>query len=82
MGKDIFRRMTENEDLSGVDLSDYKPYQLAAHVLKAYPGDPLGALKLLRDSYEIGFILYESTVALLEGSNYAKRDSGLYLISQ
>lgn len=70
--KNVFERVAENDSLDGKRLADYKPYQLAAHMLKQYPGDPIGALKSAKVNYEIGSILYTQTFNLLEGYLSAK----------
>ncbi len=74
--KSVFERLADVdfESLKDKHLSDYEPYQLAAHMLKHYPGDPIGALKSSRSNYEIGTVLYEQTYDLLEGYLGAKRN--------
>ncbi len=70
----VFERLAEGEDLTGVPFSDYEPRQLVAYVLRAFPGDPFGALKTMRDSLEIGVVKYNITLLLLEGFKGVKRD--------
>lgn len=65
--KNVFERSYNVSDLKDKELSDYEPGELVAYLLKAYPGDPKGALKILRDNYEVGFVLGEETLILLEG---------------
>lgn len=63
----VFERLASMEVSSDVPLCDYKPYQLAAYVLKAYPNASIEALTNMRDNLEIGNVLYNTTFALLEG---------------
>lgn len=70
--KNVYERVYNVEDLKDKPLSDYEPGELVAYLLKAYPGDPIGALKMLRDNYDVGFVLGESTLILLEGLQSAK----------
>ena len=72
--RNIFQRSTNLSKLENVPLSDYKPYELAAYVTKAYPGDPIGALNMLSDNHEIGTVLYTTTKILVEGLQGVKRD--------
>ena len=72
--KSVFERACDISKLEGVPLADYKPYELVAYVRRAYPGDPKGALKILRDNIEIGDILYSVTLTLLEGLDSVKRN--------
>lgn len=70
----VFERLASYDDLEGVPLADYEPYQLASHMLKNYPGDPGGALRVYYDNHEVGFILYNTTLTLLEGMDSVKRN--------
>lgn len=70
--RNIYERTYNVEDLKDKPLSDYEPGELVAYLLKAYPGDPRGALKMLRENYDVGFVLGESTLILLEGLQSAK----------
>lgn len=72
--RDVFRRLAAYDNLDGVSLSDYEPYQLVAYVKSLYPGDPAGALKILKDNHEIGFLLYNISLLLLEGSQSVERN--------
>lgn len=72
--KNIFQRCFDSDKLKDIPLSDYEPGELAAYVTKAYPGDSLGALKLLLDNHEIGSVLYNTTKVLVEGLQGVKRD--------
>ena len=68
----VFTRNVNVGDLKEKQLSDFDAHELVAYLLKAYPGDPRGALKMLRDNYDVGFVLGETTLVLLEG---LQRDS-------
>ncbi len=72
--RSVFERVASDDALDGIQLSDYEPYQLAAYMLERYPGDPTGALKIYKDNHEIGFILYSTTLSLLEGFKSVKRN--------
>lgn len=72
--RSVFERVASDDDLKDVQISDYEPYQLAAYMLEYYPGDPTGALKIYHDNHEIGFILYRTTLSLLEGFESVKRN--------
>lgn len=78
----IFERMCDGQDMTGVALSDYEPYQLAGYMLRHYPGDPIGALGIYRNNLEIGLVLYSITLTLLEGFKGDKRDEMLRSISK
>ena len=70
----VFERLAKDDDLTGVLLGDYEPRQLVAYVLKAYPGDPSGALKAMRDNHEIGSVNCNVALSLLEGYKGVKRN--------
>ena len=72
--KTIFERKVDLKQLEGVSLADYKPTELCAYILKEYPGNPLGALRCMRDNVEIGNVLGEQTRVLLEGVIDVKRN--------
>lgn len=72
--KNLFQRVTNLEALRDVPKSDYEPGELVAYLTTAFPGDPKGALRVMKDNYEIGLILFERTRILLEGLLNAKRD--------
>lgn len=72
--RSVFERVADGDNLDEVPLSDYEPYQLAAYMLRCYPGDPTGALKIYSDNHEIGDILYRTTLSLLEGFKSVKRN--------
>ena len=72
--KNIFQRRVDQESLVGVPLSDYTSAELVAYVTTAYPGDPIGALNMLANNYEIGSVLYNETKILVEGLRGVKRD--------
>lgn len=75
--QNVFERICAEEQTEGKALSDYEPYQLAAYMLRNYPGDPIGALKLYKDNLDVGVVLYSITRTLLEGSRRVKRDEML-----
>ena len=72
--KNVFQRAIDPETLKDVPKSDYEPGELVSYLTTAFPGDPKGALRIMKDNYEIGLILFERTRILLEGLRYAKRD--------
>ncbi len=67
----VFTRNYNIQDLKDVPLADYTPQELVAFVTTKYPGDARGAIKAMRDNYEIGFILWSQTNTLLGGLEYA-----------
>lgn len=48
------------------EISSYEPKELVSYLLNKYPGDPLGALKLLMNNHEVGFVLGSQTQCILE----------------
>lgn len=66
-GSNVFTRTYSMEDLKSKPLADYEPGELVSYLLNTYPGDPRGAIQMLRQNYEIGFVLAESAIILLEG---------------
>ena len=70
----VFERIANEDNMDGIPLYKYKPYQLAAYVQRLYPGDSKGALRVLRDNHEVGTVLYNVTLALLEGLESAERN--------
>lgn len=72
--KNVFQRAINLEELIDKPKSDYEPGELVAYVTTAFSGDPKGALRIMRDNYEIGSILFERTKILLEGLQDAKRN--------
>ena len=72
--KNVFQRVIDPETLKDVPKSDYEPGELVSYLTTAFPGDPKGALRIMKDNYEIGLILFERTKILLEGLQDAKRD--------
>lgn len=75
--QNVFLRRFDKEAVKGLPLSDYKPEQLVAHLIQHYPGDPIGALQNMMDNYEVGYLLYNTTLTLLEGFRSDKRDEML-----
>ena len=65
--KNVFERSIDLDSLKDKPLSDYNPSELVAYLLKAYPGDPKGALKMLIENNEVGYVLGSRTEILLEG---------------
>lgn len=63
----VFVRNYNLEELKDKPLADYEPSELVAYLTVTYPGDPQGALKILRQNYEVGFVLGETAHILLEG---------------
>lgn len=78
----VFERVSKDDRLEGVPLADYEPYQLVAHLRRAYPGDPKGALEILKNNLEIGFVLYSVTLTLLEGLDSVKGNEMLRGLSK
>ena len=72
--KTIFERRVSLQHLEGKPLADYQPKELCAYILKAFPNDPFGALKCMRENVEVGFVLGEQTRLLLEGVVNVKRN--------
>lgn len=72
--KNVYQRSYNMECLKDKPVSDYSPEELVAFVTTAYPGDPLGALKIYIDNLEIGYVLYAKTKVLLEGLQGVKRN--------
>lgn len=70
----VFERVANGDNIDGIPLYQLQPYQLAAYVQRVYPGDSKGALRILRDNHEIGGVLYDITLALLEGVESAERN--------
>lgn len=70
----VFTRNCDISELKDKPLADYTPRELVAYLTVAYPGDPKGALKVLRDNYEVGFVLGETSLMLLEGLQSVKSD--------
>ena len=65
--KNVFQRAIDLEALKDKPKSDYEPGELVAYLTTAFVGDPKGALRIMKDNYEIGFVLFERTKILLEG---------------
>lgn len=65
--KNSFEKCTDFDTLREVSLCDYEPYQLVAFVLKAYPNAPKEVLHSMLENLEIGFVLHDTALALLEG---------------
>ena len=63
----IFQRVIDVQSLHNKSLSDYKPDELVAFITTAYPYDPKGALKLMREKYMVGELLGREAELLLEG---------------
>lgn len=74
MKKNVYQRSYELDRLKEKPKSDYSAEELVAFLTTAYPGDPIGALKIYMDNFEIGFVLYKKTKVLLEGLQGVKRD--------
>lgn len=72
--KNVFQRHYDMSKLESVPLADYEPGELVAYLTNAYPGDPIGALNLLKDNNEIGSVLYNTTKLLVEGLQGVKRE--------
>ena len=72
--KNVFLRVVNVQELKDKPLADYTPSELVAYLTHAFPGDPKGALKVLRDNYEVGSVLANTTSLLLEGLLNVKRD--------
>lgn len=65
--KNIFQRNISMDSLKGKELSDYTPSELVAFLTNAYPNDPMGALRYMRENYKVGEVLGQQTELLLEG---------------
>lgn len=65
--KNIFQRNISMDSLKGKELSDYTPSELVAFLTNAYPNDPIGALRYMRENYKVGEVLGQQTELLLEG---------------
>lgn len=72
--RSVFERRVDITNMKDMPLSAYRPEQLCAYLLRAYPNDPIGALRLMREKLEIGSVLAQSTRLLLEGVVNDKRD--------
>ena len=72
--KNVYQRSYNLEDLKSKPISDYSAEELVALLTTAYPGDPIGALKIHLDNLEIGYVLYNKTKVLLEGLQGVKRN--------
>jgi len=77
----VFQRRYKLDDLKAKSFSDYTPGELVSYVTTVFPGDPIGALKSMRDTYEIGSILYGKTLTMLEVVVDATRKSTCNSIS-
>lgn len=77
----VFTRNCDITKLKDKPLADYEPSELVAYLTVTYPGDPKGALKLLRQNYEVGFVLGETALILLEGLQSVKSNKKLGSIS-
>ena len=78
----VFQRQCKIDSLKGKALASYTPGELVSYCTTAFPGDPRGALKSMRDNYEIGSILYEETDTLLEVLQNVKRNKTCKTISE
>ena len=65
--KNIFQRNISMDSLKDKELSDYIPSELVAFLTNAYPDDPMGALRYMRETYKVGQVLGQQTELLLEG---------------
>lgn len=70
----IFQRQHKLSTLKEKPFASYTPGELVSYCTTAFPGDPIGALRVMRDNYEIGMILYEETNTLLEVMQNVKRN--------
>lgn len=70
--KNVFQRSVNIDELKGQDISDYNPSELVAFLTTAYPNDPMGALRYLRETYTVGTRLGSQTELLLEGMKGVK----------
>lgn len=65
--KSVFERIVNLDEVRDIPLSEYSPKELCAFILRTYPNDPVGAIKLMRENLEVGDILGNQTQLLLEG---------------
>lgn len=70
--QNVFQRNVSMDSLKDRELSDYSPSELVAFLTTAYPNDPIGALKYMRETYTVGTVLGSQTALLLEGMKGVK----------
>lgn len=70
--QNIFQRNISMDSLKGKELSDYTPSELVAFLTNAYPNDPMGALRYMRETYKVGQVSGQQTELLLEGVKCVK----------
>lgn len=73
MSTNVFIKSVDLEAIKDLPLSSYDVKQLTAYVLNKYPNDPLGALSLMVQNLEVGYVVSSRTRIILERAGYDKR---------
>lgn len=73
MSANVFVRVVDLEAIKDLPLSNYDVKQLTAYLIQNYPNDPIGALSLMVQNLEVGYVVSSRVRLILERVGYDKR---------
>ena len=65
--ENIFSIVAPIAEIKDKEFSDYTVNELCSYIVTLYPEDPLGALKIMMDNLQVGYVLGNKAKFILEG---------------